>query len=57
MIRASVQYAVVSGFNLKYHNLILADWLQQTGAEVVGSTTATLKVSEGEQPWYVVRFH
>jgi hypothetical protein len=31
-------------------------WRQRTGAELVASTNATLKVSEGPQQWFVVRF-
>jgi len=55
-LRAQVQIVVVGGFNLKNHSVVLEDWLQQAGAEVIASTTATLKVSEGEQSWYVVKF-
>jgi hypothetical protein len=55
-IRQSVRYVVVGGFNLKEHNTTLGAWLQQSGAELVATTNATLKVSEGLQPWYVVRF-
>ena len=55
-IREKVQYAVVNGFNLKYHSVSLDDWLEQNDAEVIATTTATLKVSEGEQTWFVVRF-
>ena len=29
--------------------------LERAGGEVVAKTTATVKVAEGEQPWYVVR--
>jgi hypothetical protein len=36
--------------------MTLDTWLQKTGAELVASTNATLKVSEGPQPWHVVRF-
>ena len=53
--RQKVQYVVVGGFNLQYHGTTLAAWLQQSGGKVVGITNATMKVSEGPQPWYVVR--
>jgi hypothetical protein len=36
--------------------MILDAWLQSSGAELVATTNATLKVTEGLQPWYVVRF-
>ena len=55
-IRRQVEYAVVGGFNLKMRHTTIEDWLQQSGAELVASTNATLKVSEGPQPWFVVRF-
>ena len=55
-IRAALQYVVVGGYNLKEYNMTLDAWLQQSGTELVATTNATLKVSEGLQPWYVVRF-
>lgn len=55
-IRQHVQYVVLGGFNLKNHDMILDAWLQSSGAELVATTNATLKVTEGLQPWYVVRF-
>ncbi len=56
MVRQQVEYVVVGGANLKAHNTTLEAWLKQTGAEFVAATNATLKVSEGLQPWYLVRF-
>jgi hypothetical protein len=55
-IRQHVQYVVLGGFNLKEHNTTLDAWLQSSGAELVATTNATLKVTEGLQPWYIVRF-
>ena len=55
-IRQHVQCVVLGGFNLKEHNTTLDAWLQSSGAELVATTNATLKVAEGLQPWYVVRF-
>jgi hypothetical protein len=55
-IRQSVQYVVVGGENLKEQGAKLDDWLQKSGAELVATTNATLKIGEGLQPWYVVRF-
>jgi len=46
----------VGGFNLKEHNTTLDAWLQSSSAELVATTNATLKVGEGLQPWYIVRF-
>jgi hypothetical protein len=55
-IRRQVRYVVVGGFNLKENNTTLDAWLQSSGAELVATTNATLKVADGPQPWYVVRF-
>ena len=34
----------------------LAEWLAQSGAELVATTNLTVKVSDGPQPWHIVRF-
>jgi hypothetical protein len=54
-IRAQVKYVVISGYLLNEANTTLAAWLEQHGAELLAQTTATLKVANGPQPWYVVR--
>jgi hypothetical protein len=51
-----IEYVVVGGLNLQLRGTTLNAWLQKSGAEVVASTNATQKVSEGPQAWYVVRF-
>jgi hypothetical protein len=51
----NIQYIVVGGLNLTLNRTTLDDWLASTGAELIGSATATLKLAEGPQPWYVVR--
>jgi len=51
-----IEYAVVGGANLAEKGATLDGWLQQTDAELVATTNAMLKVTEGLQPWYVVRF-
>jgi hypothetical protein len=55
-ISAHVEYAVVGSYNLFLKKISFADWLQQSGAQLVATTNATLKVNEGPQPWYLVRF-
>lgn len=55
-IRQQVQYVVLGGFNLQMHGQTIDNWLQTFDAELVGTTNVTLKVAEGNQPWYVVRF-
>ncbi|MGA2279734.1 MAG: hypothetical protein ABSG80_05470 [Verrucomicrobiota bacterium] len=55
-IRQQVQYVVLGGFNLKIHDTTLDAWLQSSGTELVATTNATLKVAEGLQPWYIVKF-
>ena len=51
-----IEYVVVGGLNLQLRGTTLDAWLQKSSAELVASTNATLKVSEGPQAWYVVRF-
>jgi len=51
-----IEYVVLGGLNLQLRGTTLDAWLQATGAEVVASTNATQKVSEGPQQWFVVRF-
>ena len=53
--KAGVEYVVVGGLNLQMYGLTLDQWLAKSGAQLVGSITVTEKVSEGPQPWYVVR--
>lgn len=53
----NVEYVVLGGYNLKTHNMTLGGWLQKSGAQLVATTNATLKISEGPQPWYVARFN
>jgi len=53
---ADVAYAVVGGHYLSAQQVAWDDWARRMGVELVASTNATLKVQEGPQPWYVVRF-
>jgi len=55
-MRQRAQVVVVGGFNLQSHNQTIDGWLNATHAELIGSTNALLKLTEGAQPWYVVRF-
>ena len=55
-ISNDVEYAVVGGYNLFLKNIRFEDWLAQSGAQLVATTNATLKVGEGPQPWHLVRF-
>jgi hypothetical protein len=50
-----VEYAVIGGANLEMHGVTLEDWMKKNDAELVSQTSATLKVSEGSKPWYIVR--
>jgi hypothetical protein len=54
--REHIEYVVVGGLNLQLRGMTLDAWLQKSAAELVASTNATLKVSEGPQAWHVVRF-
>ena len=51
-----IQYAVVGEVNLLENKTALADWLKETGAELVATATATVTVSQGPRAWHVVRF-
>ncbi len=51
-----IRYAVVGGWNLAAKGTTLAAWLERVRAELVATTTATLTVIQGPQPWYIVRF-
>ena len=51
-----IQYAVVSGLNLKEQNVTLDSWLLQANATLISTTNATVKVTDGPQPWHIVRF-
>jgi hypothetical protein len=50
-----LEYIVVGGLHLKLRKKTLEQWLRDTGAEIVASTTATIKLGEGEQSWYLAR--
>jgi hypothetical protein len=50
-----VKYVVVGGFNLSQNHVPLDDWLSRSRGDLIATTSATLKVSEGPQPWYIVR--
>lgn len=56
IVETGVEYVVIGDLHLKLRGLTFEDWRQKTGAELVASTNATQKVSEGPQPWYLVRF-
>jgi hypothetical protein len=51
-----IQFAVVSGLNFKEKNATLETWLNKHDAELLATTNATIKVGDGPQSWYVVRF-
>ncbi|MCX6892026.1 MAG: hypothetical protein NTX51_10945, partial [Verrucomicrobia bacterium] len=45
----------VSGGHLKANAVPLAAWLARIGAEWVATVTATQTLTQGPQPWYLVR--
>jgi hypothetical protein len=51
-----IQYAVVGEVNLLENHTTLAAWQAKTGAQVVATATATMTVTQGPHPWYLVRF-
>ena len=50
-----LEYIVIGGFNLKLKGTTLETWLNRIGGRVIATTSATVKVAEGQQPWYLVR--
>ena len=52
---SKIDCVVVGGLNLQLRGITLDDWLKKNGAELLAQTNATLKVSEGPQPWFIVR--
>jgi hypothetical protein len=55
-IRERAEYVVVSGSYLEGRGISFDDWLQKSGAKLVGTTDAMLKIASGMQTWYLVRF-
>jgi hypothetical protein len=52
--RRGVEYVVVGGFRLAQKATTIDAWLQRMHGKLLGTTTATIKVAEGPQQWYVV---
>jgi len=50
-----IQYIVVGGFYLMQQGLTLEAWLARTDGKLIATVSATVKVSDGAQNWYVVR--
>jgi len=54
--KLGLQYAVISGLQLEVKHSTIDEWLRKFDAELVMTTTATMTVSQGPEPWYLVRF-
>jgi hypothetical protein len=50
-----VEYVVVGGFQLAANGTTLEEWLERIHGQVLARTSATIKVAEGLQGWYLVR--
>jgi hypothetical protein len=48
------RYVVVGGYELKLKNVALDEWLKKVNGKVIAETTATQKLTEGPQSWYLV---
>jgi len=55
-IRERAEYVVVSETAMAGQGVPFNEWLQKSGATVIASTNAMLKVSAGAQSWQIVRF-
>jgi len=53
--RRQIDYIVVGGAYLAAKNIAFETWRERVGATLVATTTATLKVAEGPQSWYLAR--
>jgi len=53
--RQHIQFVVVGGFHLTQKGTTLETWLERTHGKLITTMTATIKVAEGPQEWYVVR--
>jgi hypothetical protein len=51
-----LRYAIVGDINFSLQNTSFEEWRNRVGAELVSTVEATVKVSEGPQRWYIVRF-
>lgn len=51
-----IEYAVISQLQLNQQHVALSNWLAQTHAESLSTTDIMVKVTDGPQPWHVVRF-
>jgi hypothetical protein len=49
-----ILYVVVSGYYLMQKGLTLESWLKRTRGSLIALISATVKVYEGSQDWYVV---
>jgi hypothetical protein len=50
-----LEWVVVGGAYLAYENADLGAWLTAVDGQRIASTNAIIKVSEGPQPWHLVR--
>jgi hypothetical protein len=50
-----LDYVVVGGLELALSRISLDAWMAKAGAKLVSQTTAIVKVTEGPQPWYLVK--
>lgn len=51
-----IEYAVIGNLQLEQFGITIDDWLKKSGAQLLASTHVTLKISTGEETFYVVQF-
>lgn len=54
--KRGIEYAIVSDMQIPPDGLTLDDWLQKNNAELLATTHGMLKITTGEQTFYIVRF-
>ncbi len=50
-----LEYVVVGGFNLTLKETQLETWLKRVDGRIIATSSATIKVAEGQQSWYLVQ--
>ena len=54
--RRGIDYVVAGDINFGLGGTTFGAWQRQTQTELMATTNATVRVSEGPQAWYIVRF-
>jgi hypothetical protein len=56
ILKRGIEYAVISDLQLQQNGLTIDNWLKKSGAQLLAVAHATLKITTGEQTFYLVQF-